>query len=179
MRNKNFLSIAGVLVLAVIVYIVWATFMKTALKTKNQGVAKVCTADAKKCPDGSWVGRSGPNCEFICPTAKLPQSSTTTVILQGTIGQQVAGLNVKITPLSIVGDSRCPIDVNCIQAGIVRVKTAVIISGGTSVNQVFTLNTPVVMKTETITLIGVSPEKEAAKAITPNDYRFTFSIVKK
>lgn len=26
-----------------------------------------CTADAMQCPDGSWVGRTGPNCEFICP----------------------------------------------------------------------------------------------------------------
>ncbi len=26
-----------------------------------------CTADAKQCPDGSYVGRSGPNCEFVCP----------------------------------------------------------------------------------------------------------------
>lgn len=29
-----------------------------------------CTADAKMCPDGSFVGRTGPNCEFsACPTA--------------------------------------------------------------------------------------------------------------
>lgn len=28
-----------------------------------------CTMDAKQCPDGSYVGRSGPNCEFApCPT---------------------------------------------------------------------------------------------------------------
>lgn len=26
-----------------------------------------CTADAMQCPDGSYVGRSGPNCEFVCP----------------------------------------------------------------------------------------------------------------
>ncbi len=27
-----------------------------------------CTADAKECPDGSYVGRQGPNCEFAeCP----------------------------------------------------------------------------------------------------------------
>lgn len=28
-----------------------------------------CTMEAKVCPDGSSVGRSGPNCEFtVCPT---------------------------------------------------------------------------------------------------------------
>ncbi len=26
-----------------------------------------CTMDAMKCPDGSYVGRSGPSCEFLCP----------------------------------------------------------------------------------------------------------------
>ncbi len=30
----------------------------------------VCTADAIQCSDGSWVGRTGPNCEFICPKIK-------------------------------------------------------------------------------------------------------------
>ena len=29
----------------------------------------VCTQDAMQCPNGSWVGRSGPKCEFICPQA--------------------------------------------------------------------------------------------------------------
>lgn len=28
----------------------------------------MCTMDARQCPDGSWVGRSGPNCEFVCPS---------------------------------------------------------------------------------------------------------------
>lgn len=27
----------------------------------------ICTQDAKQCPDGSWVGRTGPDCEFVCP----------------------------------------------------------------------------------------------------------------
>jgi len=31
-----------------------------------------CTMDAKTCPDGSSVGRTGPNCEFeACPTAQI------------------------------------------------------------------------------------------------------------
>ncbi len=35
---------------------------------KQNNVA--CTADAMMCPDGSYVGRTGTNCEFVCP--KLP-----------------------------------------------------------------------------------------------------------
>ena len=35
-----------------------------------QGKIKACTQEAKICPDGSSVGRTGPNCEFAsCPTA--------------------------------------------------------------------------------------------------------------
>jgi hypothetical protein len=26
-----------------------------------------CTADAFQCPDGTWVGRTGPDCQFVCP----------------------------------------------------------------------------------------------------------------
>jgi len=34
--------------------------------TDNPPVA--CTMDAMMCPDGSYVGRTGPNCSFVCPT---------------------------------------------------------------------------------------------------------------
>ena len=35
----------------------------------NDGIA--CTMEAKECPDGSYVGRTGPNCEFEkCPGLK-------------------------------------------------------------------------------------------------------------
>lgn len=27
----------------------------------------MCTQDAMQCQDGSWVGRSGPKCDFNCP----------------------------------------------------------------------------------------------------------------
>ena len=32
---------------------------------------RACTMEAKLCPDGSAVGRSGPNCEFaLCPSER-------------------------------------------------------------------------------------------------------------
>ena len=34
----------------------------------RDGDGVVCTADAMQCPDGSYVGRTGPNCEFVCPS---------------------------------------------------------------------------------------------------------------
>lgn len=35
-----------------------------------------CTMEAKLCPDGSYVGRSGPNCEFHCPAEALCEGGT-------------------------------------------------------------------------------------------------------
>lgn len=33
------------------------------------GEEVACTMDAMMCPDGTYVGRTGPNCEFVCPAA--------------------------------------------------------------------------------------------------------------
>lgn len=30
------------------------------------GSSQICASDAKLCPNGTWVGRSGPNCSFVC-----------------------------------------------------------------------------------------------------------------
>ncbi len=32
-----------------------------------EGEEVACTMDAMLCPDGSYVGRTGPKCEFVCP----------------------------------------------------------------------------------------------------------------
>lgn len=53
----------------------------------------VCTQDVKKCPDGSWVGRTPPSCAFMCPTA-TSTSDTSGAASPGSIdggngGQQV------------------------------------------------------------------------------------------
>lgn len=43
--------------------------------TSSPGTAepKMCTQEAKVCPDGSAVGRTGPDCEFApCPEPPMP-----------------------------------------------------------------------------------------------------------
>jgi hypothetical protein len=56
------------LMLLVMVWVGWQQFeIWRGSEVKNT----VCTMEAKLCPDGSSVGRSGPRCEFApCPTAK-------------------------------------------------------------------------------------------------------------
>lgn len=36
-------------------------------KPSTGGGLTFCTADAFQCPDGTYVGRTGPNCQFVCP----------------------------------------------------------------------------------------------------------------
>lgn len=48
-----------------------STFKFTESNTSTTSLPVSCTMDAKICPDGSAVGRSGPKCEFApCPTAR-------------------------------------------------------------------------------------------------------------
>ncbi len=38
------------------------------ISTRDPNDIRACTLEAKLCPDGSAVGRTGPNCEFAkCP----------------------------------------------------------------------------------------------------------------
>lgn len=41
--------------------------MPTAVPLSPTPSQVYCTADAFECPDGTVVGRSGPNCQFVCP----------------------------------------------------------------------------------------------------------------
>ncbi len=73
-----------------------------------QGVA--CTMEAMQCPDGSYVGRQGPNCAFApCPvatstppvvstsTAALPFSKDDLIQVDASFGQMVFESGVMVT----------------------------------------------------------------------------------
>lgn len=71
----------GILVIAVVAGGAYYLQSKEALpyffrvKTPEQ---KACTQEAKLCPDGSSVGRVGPNCEFTpCPSPSSSQTDKT------------------------------------------------------------------------------------------------------
>jgi hypothetical protein len=54
------------LVIIVVAAGAWLWF-KTVSQEPPQEEPVFCTQDAMQCPDGSYVGRTGPNCEFVCP----------------------------------------------------------------------------------------------------------------
>ncbi len=59
---------AGTYTVAVIVSDESGAQAKTTSTVKVGGYQPVaCTMDAMQCSNGSWVGRSGPDCRFVCP----------------------------------------------------------------------------------------------------------------
>ncbi len=154
-------------------YVAWA--QPAGMPTVPQGVA--CTMEAKLCPDGSYVGRSGPKCEFTaCPSTSIPMGATADLTLQ--VGGTASAFGVSITVGKVLEDSRCPIDVQCIQAGTVRVKTQLVSALGTA-EQIFTLNKSITTEAETITLVEVSPAPHSKQTIGSSEYVFTFEIKKR
>ncbi len=179
MKQTKNIILGIIAVLAV--YALFSFVMNRTSGTNNDGTSSiVCTMDAMRCPDGSYVGRTGPNCQFVCP---LPVSAATStqknsVSVGVRLNQKVDVQGKMITPLRVLEDSRCPVDVECIQAGTVRVSTTVQ-SGSRTTTQVFVLGTPVTVGTEEITLTDVKPVKNSKIIIRSTDYLFTFSVVKK
>lgn len=57
----------SIIVLAAIIFGGSILFYQYQWLPKEEAKNIECTMDAKLCPDGSYVGRTGPNCEFVCP----------------------------------------------------------------------------------------------------------------
>jgi len=62
MKKNIIIMIFAVAAIALFSFLIYRT------ELTDDGTQKACTQEAKICPDGSAVGRSGPNCEFAaCP----------------------------------------------------------------------------------------------------------------
>lgn len=71
MNNKIRVEIAiGIIaaVAAILGWLFWESNIQTDSDISNKKGMVACTEEAKECPDGSYVGRTGPKCEFeACP----------------------------------------------------------------------------------------------------------------
>jgi hypothetical protein len=177
-NNKNtILAILGLITITVLVYGIWSAVVKTAPQTGDvTGEGVVCTLDAMQCPDGSWIGRSGPRCQFVCPKGAGTPAATATVEVG--LNQKITPLAESITVLDVIEDSRCPLDVQCIQAGTVRVRVRIEGGMGTA-TETFPLNGTITTETEAMTLIAVKPQKVSVGDIPDNQYRFVFAVSKR
>lgn len=77
MNKQQLLTAAGLIIVVLAVVGVF-------LGSSHQTPIIACTTEAKICPDGSSVGRTGPNCEFAACSAS-GNTSDTKGILSGTM----------------------------------------------------------------------------------------------
>jgi len=95
-----------------------------------------------------------------------------------------AGLNqtavvngLRIRPIEVLEDSRCPTEVQCVLAGRVRLQALIEPrGGGEEFNMTMTLGEPLHVADGSLTLVAVTPQKRAGAAIDPRSYRFTFDF---
>lgn len=149
-----------------------------ASSTSEASTTGACSAEQMQCADGTFVFRTAPDCRFVCPnvsaTPVVAAGGSLTVRI-GETGKSSAGSKVEITPMGVLEDSRCPTDVQCIQAGTVRLRANVLVASATSTVD-FKLGEAVRVGGETITLSSVLPEKNTKKPTTYADYKFTFKV---
>ena len=93
------------------------------------------------------------------------------------LGQEAVVAGVRIRPLAIVEDSRCPVNVQCVWAGRLMILAEIDFHGGSEgFRGNLTLGQPFTYGAETVTLVAAEPPKTAGVATDPRAYRFTFAV---
>lgn len=89
------------------------------------------------------------------------------------IGQVAYTNGVSVRPLQVLEDSRCPVDVRCVWAGRLVVRSEVT-GGSWHETRDLELGKPQHVADGALTLVSAIPQKKAGAAIDPRSYRFTF-----
>ncbi len=131
-------------------------------------------------------GGSGGSDDDESPTVKLGDPVTLRVGGSATVDTVTGADNVRLAVNEVVEDSRCPVDVNCVTAGIFRVDVT-LSGGGAAAAQTVRVTqgtTPAQAPASggrpgyQITLTGVSPNRQSNTTIKPDQYRMTFELTR-
>jgi hypothetical protein len=94
----------------------------------------------------------------------------------------VQGASIRILFQGVMGDSRCPADVVCIQGGDAVARIDVMATGSTGPSVTYDLHTgnmqPAKHGDLTIALVQLSPYPFSSRAISPGEYRATLRITR-
>ena len=91
------------------------------------------------------------------------------------LGQAAEVNGLRLRPLEVLEDSRCPARVQCVWAGQVRLLVAVgSPSGGEISRHELTQGKPLVVHGGALTLVDVNPPKGTMGSMERDAYRFTF-----
>lgn len=87
--------------------------------TKDKQIRTACTMEAKLCPDGSYVSRTSPNCEFTpCPLAEPSERQTEfSKPITMHVNDKVIFPDGLSLVLKEINDSRCKPGLQCVWQG--------------------------------------------------------------
>ena len=91
------------------------------------------------------------------------------------LGQIATVDGLRIRPIEVVEDSRCPATVRCVWEGRLTVRARMTGAGWTQIRD-FELGVPQAVDIHRVTLISAEPQKTAPGEIDRRAYRFTFSV---
>jgi hypothetical protein len=92
-------------------------------------------------------------------------------------GQKASVGAVRVTPLALIEDSRCPALVRCVWAGRLRIEALIEMRGGSEeLRREMVLGEPVTLPEGRLTLVDATPGKRAEDPISPGAYRFAFRL---
>lgn len=181
---RTFGSILLLLIASVAVFFLWPGLMSTP----SRGIQPVlCPIESKTCPDGSIVGRTGAGCTFaVCPTASSTPAQASTTVPDMTssspeeitlsIGETKQVHGVPLSLIAVESDSRCPSDVQCIQAGSVMARLSVGAGKEKQTGTVSSDQPAVRFGHESVILIDVVPVRSSSVDIAQGDYRLTLRV---
>lgn len=231
-------------IILLIILIIVAIVLGRMVRLHDGTESVACTQEALMCPDGTSVGRSGPQCTFAtCQTTtktyegKLTKQDQTFVLVipapaestqevsyalpleikvSNVIGQlvgqqvrvsgsfvsgntfavdtleEVTGVSantavvgvgetkyvsgVRITLNNIAQDSRCPVDVQCIQAGSVTAHVTLKSDTDSETLDMVSGKAPHAFDSFKVSITNVAPSRVAASAPTADSYNITFKV---
>ena len=88
-------------------------------------------------------------------------------------GQVTAVESLRVRPLALLEDSRCPASVQCVWAGQVRIRAEIMARSGREVREM-TLGKPIAAGGGSLTLVDAEPPKLTPGTTEPRQYRFSF-----
>jgi len=108
----------------------------------------------------------------LAACATLPSSAAGPT---AALGQQADVDGLRVRPLKVLEDSRCPINARCVWAGRIIVRSAV--AGGSWRRTLdLELGKPLQVADGQLTLVAAEPGNMAGAATEPRAYRFTFAF---
>jgi hypothetical protein len=113
--------------------------------------------------------------DSVVATTSSPVKSPASGEVAVKLGEWAMFNNLRIQPNVITEDSRCPVEVDCIQAGTVLVEALLVSEVGTSTHT-FALGESYTFASLSVAFANVTPVANASRAIALDEYVLTFTV---